>query len=224
MAVEPLRHLAHFSPEQFGGRRVDIVGVGATGSAIAVELAKLGVKNLHVWDFDHIEEHNLANQAYGLEHVGQFKVDALAHIIKRDVNTDITIHNERVTEQNSIKGELVFLQVDSMSARKEIGKSLYFGNTNTIIETRMGAESGLIYTFSPNNPAHIKEWENTLYEDKDTEDSACGSPVVVSATAKLVAGFATWQFVKWVKNEELDNEILFSTRPVMIQSRSFPRV
>ena len=196
MAVEPLRHLSVFSPERFGARRVDIIGAGATGGAIAVELAKLGVKNLHVWDFDHVEEHNLANQMYGIEHVGKFKVDALAHIIKRDVNTDITPHNERVTETTRIPGEIVILQVDSMSARKEIGKSLYFGTTNAIIETRMGAESGYIYTFNPNSPVHIKHWEKTLYKDEETEDSACGSPTVVSATAKLVAGFATWQFIK----------------------------
>ena len=224
MAVEPLRHLAHFSPEKFGRRQIDIIGAGATGSAIALELAKLGVQNLHVWDFDHVEDHNLANQVYGLEDVGKFKVEALARIIKRDVNTDIVAHNERVTESTTIRGELVFLQVDTFTARKEIGKSLYYGNTNTIIETRMGAESGYIYTFSPNIPKHIKAWEDTLWEDKDIEDSACGSPTVVSATAKLVAGFATWQFVKWTKNEDLDNEILFAVRPLMIQSRQFPRV
>ena len=221
MAVEPLRHLAHFSPQKFGQRRVDIIGAGSTGGAIAMELALLGVENLHVWDFDHVEEHNLANQIYGIEDVGKFKVEALARIIKRDVNTDITIHNERVTADTTIRGELVFLQVDTFEARKEIGKSLYYGNTNTIIETRMGGESGLVYTFSPTNPVHIEQWEKTLWEDKDTEDSACGSPTVVSATAKLVAGYATWQFVKWVKNEDLDNEILFCVRPLMVQSRQF---
>lgn len=222
MALDPLRHLKFFSPEKFGNRRVDVIGAGATGSSIVLELAKLGVKNLHVWDFDNIEPHNLANQAYSCLDVGRPKVEALYDIVSRDAGLLIKIHNEKVTENTSITGEIVILQVDTMSARREIGSSLYYGRTGCIIETRMGEESGYVYTFNPNSPKHISAWEKTLYADENTEDSACGSPTVVSATAKLVSGYAVWQFIKWANDEDFENEILFCTRPLLLQTRSFP--
>ena len=37
-----------FEPSEFGDRRVDIIGVGAVGSKIALEVAKLGVRNIHL--------------------------------------------------------------------------------------------------------------------------------------------------------------------------------
>ena len=96
MTVDPLRHLSVFSPEAFGNQRVDIIGAGATGSAIVLELAKLGVQNLHVWDFDTVESHNLANQAFGPRHVGEKKVAALASLVKDLADVDIVQHDQKV--------------------------------------------------------------------------------------------------------------------------------
>ena len=173
-------------------------------------------------DFDTVEPHNLANQLYGLEDIGKPKVEALRSVIERTVGSTIHIHNERVTDETHLSGEAVILQVDTMAARREIGRSLYYSRTSCILETRMGEESGYVYTINPNSPKHIEAWESTLCSDEVTEDSACGSPTVVSATAKLVAGYAVWQFIKWATDQDFANEILFCTRPLLLQSKTFP--
>ena len=80
-ALEVMRHLSVFSPHAFGNKRVDVVGAGATGSRIVFSLAKLGVANIHVWDFDKVEEHNIPNQVFSLSDIGKFKGEALKEIV-----------------------------------------------------------------------------------------------------------------------------------------------
>lgn len=215
MPVDATRHLEVFDPDRWGDRRIDVIGAGATGSRIAVSLAKLGITNLHVWDDDVVEEHNVANQIYGNEHIGQFKVDALQQIIQDATGTNIFIYRERAC--SSIRcGEVVFLLTDTMESRREIWEGLKWKpHIGLVIETRMGVDQGRIYAIHPINPAHIRRWEETLYDDEESEVSACGSKISVGPTAELISGYAVWQFLRWAADTDapLENEIIFGVRP-----------
>lgn len=224
--IEFTRHLSVFNPIEFGRTRVDVIGCGATGSRIALSLAKLGVMNLHIWDFDKVEDHNLANQIYGMEHVGMFKGDALRSEIAHMTGEEVTFHNEKVDGTQSL-GDIVFLLTDTMKSRKEIWNGLKFKmKTKLIIETRMGADSGRIYTVNPNRPTHVKPYEATLYDDTETEVSLCGTSISVGPTAELISSMAVWQMIRWFSllngaDDDLENELLISTRPMMVLSRGF---
>lgn len=225
--IDPLRHLEVFSPHAFGAKRVDIIGCGATGSRIALSLAKLGVENIHVWDFDKVEEHNIPNQAFGLLDIGRLKGEALVDIVESATGSKINFHNERVDGTQPL-GEVVFVLTDTMTSRKEIwdGALKFKLRTKLLIETRMGADSGRIYTVNPNKPGHIKQYEQTLYSDNEAEVSACGASTSVGPTAEVISGLAVWQMIRWFSIEQggddvLDNEIIFSVRPMMTLSRQF---
>jgi molybdopterin/thiamine biosynthesis adenylyltransferase len=227
MAVDPIRHLSVFSPAAFGQRRVDVVGAGATGSRIVLSLAKLGVDNIHVWDFDKVEEHNVANQVFGLGDIGSLKVEALARLVFEQTGVRIKTHAERVTG-DTVLGEIVLVLTDTMSSRKEIwdGALKLKLRTKLLIETRMGADSGRVYTLNPNKPGHIRAWESTLYGDDEAEMSACGTSISVGPTAEIISGLAVWQMVRWFSIEQggediLDNEIILSLRSMMTLSRTF---
>lgn len=227
MSVDPLRHLSVFSPHAFGGRRVDVIGCGAVGSRVVLSLTKLGVGNIHAWDFDTIEEHNIANQVFGQKHIGWSKVEALAQIVREATEAKIEAHNERVDGSQSL-GEVVFLLTDTMESRKEIWeKSLKFKlGVKLLIETRMGADSGRIYTLNPSQLSHIKAWEETLYADDEAEVSVCGASISVGPTAEIISGLAVWQMVRAFAIEcggedELENEIMISLRQTFVMSRQF---
>jgi len=227
--IDPLRHLSVFSPDSFGKKRVDVIGAGATGSKVVLDLAKLGVENIHVWDFDKVEEHNIANQAFGNADIGKPKVEALSEIVKSLTGTAITAHNERVDGSQEL-GEVVFLLTDTMASRKEIweaGLKLKL-RTMLLVETRLGPDCGRVYTLSPNRPREIKAWEATLCKDEEAQVSACGASITVGPTAGIIASLAVWQMVRWFaiesgKNTEdkLDNEILFGLRPMVSMARQF---
>lgn len=228
-ALDTSRHEAIFSRAAFGNRRIDVVGAGATGSRVVVELAKLGVENIHVWDFDHVEGHNIANQAYGMDDIGKLKVQALHDLIARQTGTSIVIHPERVDGSQDL-GDVVFLMTDTMDSRKLIWKKAIRLKLRTklMIEGRMGAQEGRIYTINPSRPAQIKGWEAASnYDNGDAEVSACGATISVGPTAGFLAMRAVWQFMRWAdlergnENDELEHEIIFFMRPAAIMSRKF---
>lgn len=225
--IDPLRHLTVFSPHAFGQRRVDIIGAGATGSRVALSLAKLGVENIHVWDFDKVEEHNVANQVFGNGDIDLLKTEALARLVKDQTGADLTVHAERATASAEL-GEIVFLLTDTMSSRREIwdGALKLKFRTKLLIETRMGADNGRVYALNPNSPRHIRGWEETLYSDDEAEVSACGASISIGPTAEIISGLAVWQMIRWFgieRGEEdvLDNETIFSLRPMLTISRQF---
>ncbi|HEU5114210.1 MAG TPA: ThiF family adenylyltransferase [Candidatus Paceibacterota bacterium] len=231
--IDAIRHIEVFSPETFGGHQVDIVGVGATGSRIALSLAKLGLSNIHVWDFDHVEPHNVANQAFGNHQVGKLKVEALQELVKEQTGTEIAVHAERVNGTQRL-GSVVFLLTDTMASRQEIWKAgiRYKPHVKLLIETRMGKNSGRIYAVNPSSPAHVKGWEATLYSDDVAEKSACGTSISVGPTAEVVSGLAVWQLIRWHQAQlqlkegkkpadEMENELVFSLQPMMVFGASF---
>ena len=226
--INTIRHNEVFQPDLFGQRRVDVIGVGATGSRVVMELVRLGVQQLHVWDFDRVESHNLANQAYGLEDVGKLKVEALAGLAARTAGVSLVLHPVAATPNDQF-GEVVFLLTDTMASRREIfdgALKLRIG-TRRVIETRMGVEQGRVYSIDPRVPVQIRGWEQSLYKDDQAVPSACGSTTTVGATAEILAGLAVWQFVRWWKLEQgtsetgLDNEIIFGLMPPLFMRKTF---
>ena len=216
VTVDYWRQLDLFSPEKFGNKEVHVVGVGATGSYTAYLLAKMGVQNIHIWDFDEVEPHNLPNQLFRLKDVGCPKVDALAEIIEEATGTQITVHNAAVTGETKLKG-VVFLLVDSMDIRKDIweGALKFKLPVELMVETRMAIDNGRIYAIRPSNPGDIKLWEGTLYSDDEAEESACTNRSV-GPTVSILSSLATWKLIKWFNGEDFERELIFSARPAII--------
>ncbi|MBX9686178.1 MAG: ThiF family adenylyltransferase [Candidatus Obscuribacterales bacterium] len=225
--INAIRHLSVFDPQAFGTRRIDVIGAGATGSKVVLSLAKLGLTNIHVWDFDQVEAHNVANQVFGNDDIGKNKVDALKEIVERQTGTQIHVHNERVDGSQEL-GAVVFLLTDSMSSRKEIWERgiKFKPRTKLLIETRMGADSGRVYTLNPCKAPLVKGYEGTHYSDEFAQVSACGASTSVGPTAGFISELAVWQLIRWFAIEEggddqLNNEIVFAMRPPLFMLRDF---
>lgn len=229
--INPLRHLEVFKPLAFGQRRVDVIGVGASGSRLVLHLARLGLQGpIHVWDPDIVEEHNIANQAYRLGDIGRLKVEALADLVKATTDTDLVIHPEAVDGTQRM-GDIVFLLTDSMASRRTIWaqgikRKPYI---SLLIETRMGPDTGRVYTVNPGNGGHIAAYEGTFYEDPPRPTSACGATTTVGPTAEYLACLAVWQLIRWAAIEqgapdEMEQEIIFGLRPTSLVSNQFPSI
>ena len=81
--------------------KVVILGLGGLGSNIASMLARVGVGNLKLVDFDKVELNNLNRQFYNKTHIGLFKTDALKselELINPYLNFEIL--NLKITSQN----------------------------------------------------------------------------------------------------------------------------
>lgn len=205
--IDISRHRELFNAENFH-TPITIIGAGATGSWVALALAKLGIQDITVYDFDVIEEHNIANQAYALYDVGDTKVKALYHQIKNITETQIKIHEEKFTNQR-LSG-IVFLMVDSMEQRKLIWENSIKMKTavQLLIEPRMGLDVGRVYNVEPTNLTHVKRYEDTYYTDEEAEVSACGNSMSVITSSLAIASWCVRQLINWHNHVELNNEIL----------------
>lgn len=83
--------------------KVAIAGLGGLGSNIAVMLARTGIGQLLLVDFDVVEPSNLNRQSYYVSHLGMPKTDALSKQLE-DINPYITIQtrNVKVSESNVV--------------------------------------------------------------------------------------------------------------------------
>ena len=210
--IDTTRHISIFNPHELE-ENVHVVGCGATGSRIACELARLGVLNIHLWDDDKVEIHNIANQTFQSYYVNSMKVDALQEQIKDISEIDPILYEEKLIDQ-AITG-IVFVCTDTMASRKEIWENCIKmkPGVKLMIETRMGADSFRVYTINPVNFEHITFWEETLYDDDEAVVSACGAQTTVGATAEVISGMAVWELIKYQRGHSIGAEIIMGLQP-----------
>lgn len=207
-----IRHLDFFDPLDIKAP-VTVIGVGAIGSHIASNLARLGVKKITLWDFDQVEDHNIPNQIFFETQLNKSKTDAVKEILLQ-INPDIQIETRGAYTDEELKG-YVFVCVDSIDVRNKIYKAnLYNMNIITICDTRMGLESGQIYNAEWCNPkqqaALIK---NSDFKKSEVEVpvSACGSKLAVLPTVQMASLIATSSFIQFIKEKKFANTILFNS-------------
>lgn len=201
---------------------VHIIGCGATGSWVAMQLAKLGIKDLHFHDFDTVEEHNIPNQLFMMTDMGSKKAVAAACNAQLFGGVKASTYDEEVTGETPLSG-VVFILTDTMKSRSEIYKNALKNNVHVglVIETRMGTDSGRVYAFDPKDRKQYRNYEDTLYSDEAAAVSMCGVAQSLAPTAALVASMAVWQLIKFAAGEKVTNEFIFDARHDTYLTREF---
>ena len=187
-----------------------IIGCGAIGSKLAIELCKLGVNELFIYDNDKVESHNLSNQAFIMSDIGKPKVAALKERIAEISSMEVVDYEELFTKDTAPQTDVVFLCVDNMETRKEIIETVFrSGIVNHVIETRMGVDELRVYHLEKDD---IAKWvAQAYYPNAKAETSACGTSLTVGATASICASLACWQYMKlFMKDQYPVFEIIMS--------------
>ncbi len=114
--------VAHHTPvvyDNLKNARVAIAGAGGLGSNIAVMLARSGVGEIFVVDFDIVDASCLNRQNYYIKHIGMYKTEALAEQIK-EINPFIKFHYQTIKVvpnkacRNRLYVQIIFKCVISM--------------------------------------------------------------------------------------------------------------
>ncbi len=84
--------------------KVAVAGLGGLGSNVALALARAGIGELFIVDFDRVDITNLNRQQYDISDIGKAKTVALANKI-RAVNPIIKIKRKKIkiTESNAVE-------------------------------------------------------------------------------------------------------------------------
>lgn len=187
---------------------VTVIGAGATASWLVTILARLGITDITVWDFDVIEEHNVPNQAFGIDQIGMPKVQALYENIERDTKLQIDTMTAKF-ERQRLSG-YVFNMIDTMDGRRQIWDDCIKMKSavKLLVEPRMGLEVGRVYNVDPTNLKHIERYEDCFYSDAEAEVSACGTSMTVVTTAMAIASECARSLIYHHQGHELNNELL----------------
>lgn len=218
MITDYSKQMELIKPYEFT-HQINIIGAGALGSWIAFILLKMGFNNIHVYDFDVLEEHNIPNQLYAECQIGDMKIDALETLYSFFFNDEngtdksrLHIHNEKLTADSFPLQGVVFCAVDTMSSRKEIFENLFKYNAHTPLwlEGRLSIYGAYIYTVEGANFKQYEQYEKTLYSDVETEVSACGVSQTALPSAINCASLMVMQMINWFNKEPVINSIEYS--------------
>jgi sulfur carrier protein ThiS adenylyltransferase len=179
-----LRQRDIFLPERLATARASIIGVGAIGRQVALQLAAVGVPELELIDFDLVEPVNLSSQGYLEEDLGQLKVDTTAALMRR-INSQIIVHTlaERFHRSQTVH-DLVFCCVDSIATRKLIWESVS-NAARFFVDARMSAE--VIRVLTACDGASRAHYPATLFASEEAFAGSCTAKSTIFA-ANIAAG------------------------------------
>jgi sulfur carrier protein ThiS adenylyltransferase len=164
---------------------VTLIGCGALGSTSAMALAKMGVREFVLYDDDMVSEENLPNQMYGINDLGKPKVVALTEVISNYNDTSFISSNKmRFDEFHNPKTRTLIVTTDSMSSRRLAWNAFMRNNEcSYLIEARMGAEEGQVYTIRKKNMIiegkDITFYEERLYTDAEAVQAPCTGKAII---------------------------------------------
>lgn len=203
------RQVGIINVKEFKENRIAIVGCGAVGSYVACSLAKMGMKEFVLWDFDKIEEHNLPNQFFGDIDIGSSKVLVTRNNMKYFNNdAKIDIIDDRFIKSSSLKKiQIVVSCVDNMDVRKQIFENCKRDKVELFIDTRMGGLQGQVYSVDMENKKEVKYYEETLFPQSEAPLLRCTERSIIF-TVLGIASIVCGQIVKALKGEKVKNFIV----------------
>jgi len=185
---------------------VAIIGAGASGSALGLQLAKLGVPMLQLWDGDTVEEHNISNQYYPNSSVGQYKVEALRDIIIRNTPAEllpmVSAYPTFFPDENELNATFVFMAVDGLDNRQTVFRHIHteYPKVKWVLDTRMGAEYLECYLIDMEDADERTKYWETL-QGEPMELPCTGRSVIYNAMC--MAGYAVSMFKKTITDERV---------------------
>ena len=183
--------------------KATVIGVGAIGRQVALQLTAIGIPVLQLIDPDTVEISNLASQGYLHKDLNWPKVDTTGQYC-RDINPDV--HIETVLDRfkrNTAVGNCVFCCVDSIVTRKHIWDVLK-DTVNFYCDGRMSAEVLRIVT-ACDNPSR-EYYPQTLFTAEQAHAGPCTAKTTIYC-ANIAAGFMLAQFTKYLRLLPVDPDV-----------------
>ncbi len=184
-----------------------VIGAGAVGRQVALQLAAIGVRRFLLIDFDTVEESNVTTQGYRLQtDVGRSKVEATAQAI-HELDETVTVETicDRFRPRYEI-GDAVFCCVDSITARTAIWRSLA-GRCNFWSDARMLGEVLRVLTVT--TTADRDHYTSSLFAAREAQPGRCTSRSTIY-TANLCAALMLHQFTRWLRELPTDRDLFFN--------------
>ena len=199
-----MRQRSILPPEALAECSATVIGVGAVGRQVALQLAAVGVPRIQLIDFDIVEPVNLAAQGYLEADLGRMKVEATA-MICRQINSGVEIIAEpdRFRRSKTQVGNALFCCVDSIDTRKLIWEAVS-DRVRFYVDGRMSAE--VIRVLVAADTESRGHYPTTLFPGAEAFAGSCTARSTIFA-ANICAGLMVSQFSRWLRKMPIDSDL-----------------
>ena len=190
-------------PERLSQVSATVIGVGAIGRQVALQLAAIGVPRLQFIDFDQVELTNITTQGYQVADLGKFKTTATreaAESLAPEIS--ITELQDRFRPRHNT-GSVIFCCVDSISAREAIWRAIS-AKCEFFVDGRMLGE--VIRVLAISLPEMQGYYESTLFDQSVAHTGACTAQSTIY-TANIAAGVMLHQFSRFLRRLPVDRDL-----------------
>lgn len=212
-----------FKPETCTSR-IHIIGCGSVGSTVAELLARFGLTNIALYDFDTVEEKNVVNQMFTQEDVNVAKTVALKRILTRinPVCADTVKLMPGWTGQK-LSG-YIFLCADSVEVwQKIVDTNMNNPNIKAMFNFRTGLTDAQYYAADWSDMRAKSSFRATMdftHEEarEQTPVSACGVTLGVAPTVRLVCTAGVANFINFLQGKPLKKQIICDAFNFMLEA------
>lgn len=184
-----------------------VIGVGAVGRQVSIQLAAIGCPIVTLIDHDTVNDVNIGPQAYWEEDMGHNKVDPTAFIMKK-INSDIKVcaYNKKFAPKlinkaidktlgfDETMSVVIFSCVDSISTRENLFDTAYF---NLWIDGRVGGESIRVLASDGSN-IQQKKYRETIFPSNEAYQPPCTAKMTIYS-ANIAAGLMIAEFTRHLR-------------------------
>lgn len=182
---------------------VTIVGCGAIGRQVGLQLAAFGCTNIDVWDGDMVEEVNVGTQGWYRKSIGEYKAVVLHqemvwHMPTHhgyDFRDEFWSSGDKEHVGRVMDREAVFSCVDNMDVRKQLFEVVGRDDARCrwFFDARMGMETGWVFAVDLSDEGSRKAYEKTLFPQSEAAELPCMSRATIY-NANIIAGLMVKAF------------------------------
>lgn len=174
-----------------------IGGAGGIGSWLTLFLSRMlpPASYIILYDFDRVEEVNMAGQLFRTQDIGKLKVTAIKEIVKDFSGYErVTVQPDRY-DAESLRSPVMFSCFDNMVARKDMFENWMQEAEkypeSIFIDGRLNAEQFQVFYVTLENALQYKN--KHLFSDDEVDDTNCSykqtTHFAAAIAAKMVQGF-----------------------------------
>ena len=183
-----------------------VIGAGSLGSYILHALSKLGLAEIDIFDYDKVEEHNIANQAFGHNYLGTDKAYAAAYNISNYASRDMVVNAlyERWTPDYDLNANLIVNAPDCIDTRKLVMQNL--PKQAFVVDVRSGGEQFNIFCADTSSNREMEFYSEQFFDKSEATGTDC-SAQATGFNSMLIASLAVDLYVRWANRQPYPNLI-----------------
>ena len=204
--ITNIKQYNFINPDKVDEWKLKIFGAGSIGSVLAVQAAKVGFKNIEVFDYDTVDEDNIGSQEFSIKHIGMKKTEAIQLLLQENYGVEISVIDGKIDENTEVTPEnntIYFCAFDSLEARKMLWDKM---KAFPIVwgEARIGRDRQRYYfvDLRETNEKWLAEYEKLLDPNGPRTELSCGEKGTYPSNAEIV-GKITRQLVNIAEGNPL---------------------